>query len=67
MISNSTGTIFRIVLIFFTLIAFWFSLVFVPYFILSLIFGFKFSFEILGLFFSILILFRMIYPKNVFI
>lgn len=67
MSSNVLGTVLRIALIAFGLFSFWFVSVGMVYLIISLIFGFEFSFKIWVIVFSMVVFFRMFYPKNVFI
>ena len=66
MSSNTIGTITRILMIFFTLIFFWYFCINIFYVAFTYAFDIPFSFSIsLGLF-AIFLIFRMFYPKNVF-
>ena len=66
MSQNSLGTVARIVMIFFSLIFFWYFLIALCYSGVVLAFGLKFSFFSLNTLFALFIVFRMFYPKNVF-
>jgi len=66
MSSNAIGTVFRIVLIFLSLIAIWLIPLTIIYYLIALVLGIGFSFlSVIYLFLGIMI-FRMFYPKNVF-
>ncbi|WP_041654701.1 hypothetical protein [Arcobacter sp. L] len=67
MSKNSIGTIFRIFLIFLSLVSFWLVTLAIFYLVISLIFSIEFSFKTYFILFSCFIIFRMFYPKNVFI
>ena len=67
MSSNAIGTLFRIALIALGLFCVWFFSVGVIYFLATLLFGFEFSINFWIGIFLIVILFRMFYPKNVFV
>lgn len=67
MSTNSIGTIIRITGIFFTLVGFWLLLVSLCYFLLCTVFSLEFSFTTDLLLFGIFLIFRMFYPKNVFV
>ncbi len=67
MSSNALGTIFRIGLISLGLFCVWFFSIGFIYMIFSFILGFEFSFSIWILLFMGVMIFRMFYPKNVFI
>ena len=64
---NTIGTIIRIILIFSVVIFLWFCISSIFYFTFTFIAEIEFS--LLGAFytFSITMLFRMFYPKNVFV
>ncbi len=66
MSQNSIGTVTRIVLIFLSLIFFWYFLISVCYSGVVFILDLEFSFSGLNILFSLFIVFRMFYPKNVF-
>lgn len=63
---NAIGTIARIIAIFFMLICFWYMIVSLVYFFISIILNIEFSLGITFILFSIFLFIRMIYPKNVF-
>lgn len=63
---NIIGTLFRIVLLAFILLNFWFWSIAFVYLIITLIFNFKFSWFILWSLFLCLIFVRIFYPKNIF-
>ena len=67
MSTNSIGTVLRIVLIAFTLVAVWYISISIIYFLISILFGLKFSFAIAGLLFAAVMFIRMFFPKNVFV
>jgi hypothetical protein len=67
MSKNSIGTIFRIFLIFLSLVSFWLVTLAIFYLVISLIFSIEFSLKTYFILFSCFIIFRMFYPKNVFI
>ena len=67
MSENAKGTVLRIIGIFFTLVFFWFIVVSSIYILFCLISGFRFSFGLNILLFTGFMVFRMFYPKNVFI
>lgn len=67
MSKNSIGTIFRIVLIFFSLVSFWLVTLAIFYFLVSTIFNIELSLKTYFILFSCFIIFRMFYPKNVFV
>jgi len=64
---NALGTIIRIFGIFFSLLIFWYILVNISYILICVLFSIEFSFQISLLLFSFIIIYRMFYPKNVFI
>ena len=64
---NAIGTLFRIVMIFLTLICFWYVSVSLIYFGFTLLTSFEFSVQNSFILFGVFILFRMFYPKNVFL
>ena len=66
MSKNAKGTIFRIILIFLSLIAFWFLILSTSYFLVSILFNLDFNLKICIVLFLCFIIFRMFYPKNVF-
>jgi len=66
MSSNAIGTVFRIGLIFISLILIWLSPIILGYYLICLIFEIKFSFDVVFLLFMLCIFIRMFYPKNVF-
>ncbi|MCD4758685.1 MAG: hypothetical protein K8R39_10460 [Arcobacteraceae bacterium] len=66
MSQNSIGTVARVVMIFFSLIFFWYFLIALCYSGVVLVFGLEFSFFSLNILFALFIVFRMFYPKNVF-
>jgi len=66
MSSNAIGTVFRIGLIFISLILVWLLPIVIGYYLLALVFGMEFSFQVLFILFCLLIGVRMFYPKNVF-
>ena len=66
MSSNAIGTVFRIGLIFISLIFIWFTPIFIGYYLLSLVFGMTFSLSDALFIFTVVVLIRMFYPKNVF-
>lgn len=63
---NIIGTLFRIVLLAFILLNFWFWSIAFVYLIITLIINFKFSWFILWSLFLCLIFVRIFYPKNIF-
>ncbi|MDN5108270.1 hypothetical protein PJV93_10290 [Aliarcobacter butzleri] len=67
MSKNSIGTVFRIILIFFSLVSFWLVTLALFYFLVSTIFNIEFSLKTYFILFSCFIIFRMFYPKNVFV
>ena len=67
MSSNSIGTIFRIVFIFFSLITIWFIPIAIGYYCITLLLGISFSFYNTMYLFVGVMVFRMFFPKNVFI
>ncbi len=67
MSENAKGTVLRIIGIFFTLMGFWFIVISLVYFLFCLILGTTFSFGLNVLLFTGFMVFRMFYPKNVFI
>jgi len=64
---NSIGTVLRIAFIAFGLVAVWYLSISGIYFLISVLFGLKFSFSITGLLFSAVMFLRMFFPKNVFV
>ncbi len=66
MSQNSLGTVARVVMIFFSLIFFWYFLIALCYSAVVFIFGLEFSLFSLNILFALFIVFRMFYPKNVF-
>ncbi|WP_138625974.1 hypothetical protein [Aliarcobacter butzleri] len=67
MSKNSIGTVFRIVLIFFSLVSFWLLTLAIFYFLVSTIFNIDINLKTYFILFSCFIIFRMFYPKNVFV
>ena len=67
MSSNAIGTIIRITFITIGLIGFWFFNVTLSYFVLCYLFNLEFIFSTLLILFTMVILVRMFYPKNVFL
>ena len=67
MSKNSIGTVFRIVLIFFSLVCFWLVTFAIFYFLVSTIFNIELNLKTYFILFSCFIIFRMFYPKNVFV
>ncbi|MCG3702595.1 hypothetical protein [Aliarcobacter butzleri] len=67
MSKNSIGTVFRIILIFFSLVSFWLVILAIFYFLISIIFNIELSLKTYFILFSCFIIFRMFYPKNVFV
>jgi len=67
MSKNSIGTIFRIVLIFFSLISFWLVTLAIFYFLVSTIFNIDINLKTYFILLFCFIIFRMFYPKNVFV
>lgn len=66
MSANAIGTLIRIGFIATFVMLFWALLVLVVYLITVFLFNFDFSIGSYFVLFSLLILFRMFYPKNVF-
>lgn len=67
MSSNSFGTIIRIFFIALTIVGFWFLLLGLVYFIISLFIGVKFDLDVWIYLFIAFVVVKMLYPKNVFI
>ncbi|PUE66803.1 hypothetical protein B0175_05400 [Arcobacter lacus] len=67
MSKNSIGTIFRIVLIFFSLVSFWLVTLAIFYFLVSTIFNIDINLKTYFILLFCFIIFRMFYPKNVFV
>ena len=66
MSSNAIGTVLRIGLIFISLILIWFIPIVIGYYLLSLVFGMKFSLSGAFFLFAVVVLIRIFYPQNVF-
>ena len=67
MSKNSIGTVFRIILIFFSLVCFWLLILAIFYFLISTVFNIELSLKTYFILFFCFIIFRMFYPKNVFV
>lgn len=67
MSSNAIGTVFRIIGIFFSLITIWYIIVALAYFTVCFIGGFSFSLATSFILLGVFLVFRMFYPKNVFV
>ncbi|MBI3874337.1 MAG: hypothetical protein HY307_04980 [Arcobacter sp.] len=65
--TNTTGTILRAFGTISVLIFFWYLVVAGLYFVIGLAFEFGFDIKISFVIFTIFLLMRMLYPKNVFI
>lgn len=63
---NTIGTIIRALCVLMTLVAGWFFAVMVVYALAALALGVSFSWGHAGIAFGVVILFRMMYPRNVF-
>ena len=67
MSSNAIGPDFRIIGIFFSLIFIWYIIVALAYFTVCLIGGYSFSLATSFILLGVFLVFRMFYPKNVFV
>jgi len=63
---NSWGTLFRVSIIFMTLMLFWYFIIALIYFSATLFINLKLDFFNANILFAIFIISRMFYPKNVF-
>lgn len=63
---NSWGTIFRVAIVFMTLLLFWYFIIASLYFVVTLITNLELDFFNINILFAIFIISRMFYPKNVF-
>lgn len=67
MLSSYFGTVLRAFFVLFTITLFWYIFILLIYTIFSYLFFFEFSLLIMNGCFLLFILFRIFYPKNVFI
>jgi hypothetical protein len=65
--SNATGTILRAFGTILCLVIFWYFVVSIIYFVITLVLGFEFDLKVSLALFALFTMFRMFYPKNVFI
>lgn len=64
--SNYNGTLIRIVFIFFTLLAFWFTISLAIFLLVTLFFNIDSSFSMLAYILLVVLLIRVFYPKFIF-
>lgn len=64
--SNATMTIIKVFGIVSTIIIFWYFLISIFYFLVTIVIGIEFDIKVSFMLFGVFIAFRMFYPKNVF-
>lgn len=65
--SNAKGTLLRIIFIAIGLFCFWFFSINILYFLVAYIIDMEYSFLVGSSIFILVMVFRMFYPKNVFV